>query len=286
VNLTFWGTRGSVPTPGRATSRYGGNTSCVQVDIGDPRHVVVLDAGSGIRLLGDALPDDIARVDVLLTHLHMDHIIGLGFFAALFRPDLDVHLWGPDSTTQPLWARLTRYLSPPLFPVRLRDLPCRLELHDVPFGEFELPGLSVRAALVTHPGPTVGYRLDDGRCTLAYLSDHEPALGASPFPEPPEWTSGYELAAHVDVLIHDAQYTTAEYPEHVGWGHSSLAHALGFSELADVGRLVAFHHDPSHDDAQLDALYADPALQTYRFDVVPAREGERLDVMASTRSPV
>jgi len=285
VNLVFWGTRGSVPTPGRSTSRYGGNTSCVQVDRGDPRHVVVLDAGSGIRLLGDALPDDVTRVDVLLTHLHMDHIIGLGFFAALFRPDLEVHLWGPDSTTQPLWARLTRYLSPPLFPVRLRDLPCRLELHDVPFGEFELPGLAVRSELVTHPGPTVGYRLDDGTSTLAYLSDHEPALGTTAFPPPPEWTSGYDLAAHVDVLIHDAQYTAEEYPDHVGWGHSSIPHALAFAELADVGHLVAFHHDPGHDDDMLDHLYADAARSSHRFRLTPAREGTRLDVRSSARSP-
>ena len=149
---------------------------------GDPGHVVVLDAGTGIVGLGDTIGPDVQRVDVLLSHLHMDHILGLGFFKPLFRPELEVHLWGPASTVLDLRGRLTRYLSPPLFPVRLRDLPCRLELHDTPLGTFDLPGLTVQAALVCHPGPTVGYRLDDGHSTMTYLPDHEPALGAAASP--------------------------------------------------------------------------------------------------------
>ena len=140
VIVRFWGTRGSVPTPGPATQRFGGNTSCVEVRADDRDSIVVLDAGTGIRALGATLPPDARRVDILLSHLHMDHIIGLGFFAGLFRPGLEVHIWGPSSTVLPLRARLTRYLSPPLFPVRLRDLPCRLTLHDVPLGTFEVPG--------------------------------------------------------------------------------------------------------------------------------------------------
>ena len=109
MNVRFWGTRGSVPTPGPGTARYGGNTSCVEVSTGDPSHRVVLDAGTGIRLFGDALPADVERLDVLLTHTHMDHIIGLGFFAPLFRADIEVHLWGPTSTTLDLRDRLARY---------------------------------------------------------------------------------------------------------------------------------------------------------------------------------
>ena len=222
MRIRFWGTRGSLPTPGAATARYGGNTSCVEVGGARADHVIVLDGGSGVRELGVNLPPTVARVDLLLTHLHMDHIIGLGFFDAFFRPGLEVHLWGPSSTTLSLHERLTRYMSPPLFPVRLRDLPCRLSLHDVPLGAFELPGVEVTTALVCHPGPTVGYRLDDGRGTIAYLPDHEPALGAPDFPGLREWTSGYDLAAGVDVLIHDAQYEADEYEAHVGWGHSAL----------------------------------------------------------------
>jgi phosphoribosyl 1,2-cyclic phosphodiesterase len=278
VRIRFWGTRGSLPTPGRATARYGGNTSCVEVRGGRADHVIVLDAGSGIRELGGALPSSVARVDVLLTHLHMDHIIGLGFFEPLFRPELEVHLWGPSSTTMSLHERLTRYLSPPLFPVRLRDLPSRLTLHDVPLGDFEIPGVEVRSALICHPGPTVGYRLDDGRSTVAYLSDHEPALGARDFPDRPEWTSGYQLAAGADVLVHDAQYEADEYDAHVGWGHSALPHTLAFAELAGVRHLVPFHHDPSHTDDRLDALYRPLTAGVAGFAVTPAREGAVLDV--------
>src|SRR5207245_1305513 len=143
---------------------------------------------------------ELHRVAVLLTHLHMDHIRGLGCFRALYQPGLEVHLWGPPSATQSLHARLTRYLSPPLFPVRLRDLPCRLELHDAPRGRFELPGLSVTADLVCHPGPTLGYRLEgEHGGVLAYISDHEPALGTGAVDGPAGWTSGYALARGADV---------------------------------------------------------------------------------------
>ena len=270
MNLTFWGTRGSVPTPRADMQRYGGNTSCVEVQAA-PDSLVVLDAGTGICALGASLPPTLQRVDVLLGHLHMDHILGLGFFSALFRPGLEVHVWGPGSTMQPLRARLTRYRSPPLFPVRLRDLPCRLEVHDVPLGTFELPALEVTAALICHPGPTVGYRLTDGTGTVAYLSDHEPALGARRYPDAPQWTSGFTLADGVDVLVHDAQYLDAEYEGHVGWGHSTIGHAIAYATHVGARRLVAFHHDPWHDDDLLDRTYA--SLEDTTVPVTPAMEG-------------
>lgn len=282
MNVRFWGTRGSVPTPGVSTQRYGGNTSCVEVQTAERDCLVVLDAGTGICPLGTTIGPGLRRVDVLLSHLHMDHILGLGFFAGLFIPDLDVHLWGPSSTTLALRGRLTRYLSPPLFPVRLRDLPCRLTVHDVPLGTFEVPGLEVTAGLVCHPGPTVGYRLNDGQITLAYLSDHEPALGVRRFPDAARWTSGFSLAHGADVLIHDAQYSDEEYPHHVGWGHSSLGQATAFAALSGVSHLVGFHHDPWHDDDTLDELYApyvDGAMQ-----VTAAREGCILDHVSSRES--
>ena len=279
MRLRFWGTRGSVPTPDASHAKYGGDTSCIEVRTDDPRSVVVLDAGTGIRRLGQALGDDVERVDVLLTHLHLDHIIGLGFFAPLFRPDLEVHLWGPASPLLGLKARLTRYLSPPLFPVRIRDLPCRLSLHDVPNGTFAVPGIEVTSALVCHPGPTVGFRLDDGTSTVAYLPDHEPALGVPRFPEAPEWTSGSALAWEVDTLVHDAQYETHEYPAHIGWGHSTLDHAVAFAQLVRARRLVAFHFDPAHDDRRLDQIYGAGALYD-GVDVVAAREGVELDAAA------
>jgi len=274
VNVVLRGVRGSLPSPRPETARYGGNTSCVEVRA-VPGCVTVLDAGTGIQAV-DGKASELVRVDVLLTHLHMDHIVGLGFFPPLYQPGLEVHLWGPPSATQSLHARLSRYLSPPLFPVRLRDLPCRLELHDAPRGPFELPGLAVTADLVCHPGPTLGYRLQgDGGGVLAYLSDHEPALGQGAVTGPPAWTSGYDLAQRADVLIHDAQYTDEEYASHIGWGHSSIGHALAFAELTGVGCLIPFHHDPGHEDEALDAIYA-TAGRGRHVEVAPAREGTEL----------
>ncbi len=276
MKVRFWGTRGSLATAGPETVRYGGNTACVELRAeGAP--LVVLDAGSGIRALGASLAADVTRIDILLSHLHMDHVQGLGFFAPLFRPGLEIHIWGPPSTTLTLRERLTRYLSPPLFPVALRDLAPDLVLHDVPTDEpFELGSLRVTAALVIHPGPTVGYRITDGRTTLSYLPDHEPALGSRDFPEPAQWTSGLALAAGADLLIHDAQYTEAEYAVRVGWGHSTLEHAVLLAREANVAKLATFHHDPSHDDTTIDALLK--AVDRGGLNVFGAREGQDLDL--------
>lgn len=276
--VTPYGTRGSLASPGAENMRYGGNTSCVRVSGSDGAELV-LDAGTGIRRLGMDLPRGLKRVDVLITHLHMDHILGLGFFGPLYNPAMEVHIWGPASATQTLSARLSRYLSPPLFPVLLSDLPCRLELHHVPCGTFRIGGFAVDADYVCHPGPTVGYRIAaDGAC-MAYLPDHEPALGARNFPGEPEWTSGYSLARGVDLLIHDAQYTAEEYPGKIGWGHSSLEDLLRFAALAGVRHLVPFHHDPARDDAALEAAVS-AARDALRpgFAISPAAEGRSFDL--------
>jgi phosphoribosyl 1,2-cyclic phosphodiesterase len=278
VRVTLWGTRGSLASPGPETIRYGGNTSCVEVR-GGGGALLVLDAGTGIQRLGATLRGGDGRIDLLLTHLHMDHVQGLGFFEPLYEPGREIHIWGPPSPTLDLRTRLARYLSPPLFPVRLRDLPCRLTLHNVPPERFEVGGLEVEAELVCHPGSTVGYRIGDGRRAMAYLPDHEPALGVRDFPGEPEWTSGFDLAARADLLIHDAQYTTEEYQARIGWGHSAMGDAVTFARLAGVGRLVPFHHDPTHDDAMLARL--DSTVRASRdlsFELVAGREGATFEV--------
>ena len=273
MHVTLWGTRGSLAAPGPETARYGGNTPCVEVRGADGT-VLVLDAGTGIRRLGAALSRTLRRVDLLLTHLHMDHLQGLGFFAPLYDPEVEVHIWGPASTTLSLQARLTRYMSPPLFPVRLRDLPCTLHLHEIPCGEIAIGALTVTAAFVCHPGPTVGYRITAAGAVLTYIPDHEPALGVPQFPWRREWTSGAMLAADADLLIHDAQYSPEEYPQHIGWGHSSLQHTLAFATLVGVKHLVPFHHDPAHTDADLDRLMAEAVhLAQPSFTVTPGTEG-------------
>jgi phosphoribosyl 1,2-cyclic phosphodiesterase len=278
VKVTLWGTRGSLAAPGPETTRYGGNTSCVEVR-GRDGSVVILDAGTGIRRLGATLGPSVRRIDLLLTHLHLDHIEGLGFFAPLFRQGIEVHVWGPASTTLDLRARLTRYLSPPFFPVRLRDLPCRLELHDVVSIErFRIGALEIRAALVCHPGPTVGFRIQEGEASFAYLPDHEPALGSIDFPNAPEWTSGFELAEGVDLLVHDAQYGGHEYADRVGWGHSALDDLAAFATATRAACVVPFHYDPSHTDAELDRRFADVLRKPLPFDLVPALEGASFEL--------
>lgn len=273
MNVTLWGTRGSLASGGPDTVRYGGDTAAIELH-GPEGEVVVLDAGSGIRPIGLELIEQPSRIDILLTHLHMDHIQGLGFFAPLFDPGFEIHIWGPGSTTLALRERLTRYLSPPLFPVMLRDLP-NVTLHEIhPPASFELGSLTVRAELVTHPGPTMGYRFESSSSVLAYLPDHEPALGVPNFPDAPEWTSGYGLAAGADVLIHDTQYTDEEYAVRAGWGHSTFDHCLAFARLAGVKKLVTFHHDPGHSDDMLDRIMGEIGqMRDLPFEVIPGRAG-------------
>jgi len=279
VEVRLWGTRGSLATPDPEMARYGGNTSCVGV-IGREGSVLVLDAGTGIRRLAAHLPKDARRIDILLTHLHMDHIQGLGFFVPLFRPDIEVHIWGPGSATLGLRQRLMRYLSPPLFPVHLSELP-NIKFHQVPVGECDIGEFRVCSALVCHPGPTVGYRVIDPKGgVLTYLPDHEPALAALTFPAlPREWTSGGTLAHGVDLLIHDSQYSAAEYPGHCGWGHSSFDHALDFGSLCEVKQLVSFHHDPDHTDAQIDLMMERARdARNPGYVVTPGTEGAAFEV--------
>lgn len=257
MRARVWGCRGSIAAPGPDTIRYGGNTSCVETVL-ESGHTVVLDAGTGMRALGATMdPAPGSEVHVLLTHLHLDHLQGLGFFRPLFRPDLRVHIWGPPSPVQPLSDRIAAYLSPPLFPVRLSDIPASLTFHDAPEEELRIGSATVRAAKVTHQGPTVGYRLDDGGRSFAYVPDHEPGLGVKLADQPLDWISGSDLVRDVDVLFHDAQYFDHEYPDHVGWGHSSISDVLELASRARVAKLVLFHHDPYHTDDELEALLAD-----------------------------
>ena len=276
--VRIWGCRGSLAAPGPDTLRYGGNTSCIEVGLSDGT-LLVLDAGTGIRPLGLALDGARpARIDVLLTHLHLDYLEGLGFFEPLWDPGTELHVWGPPSPVRSLRQRIATYLSPPLFPVRLSEVPARLVLHDAPEEPFRLGPATVRAQPIVHRGPTVGYRVEEGGRVLAYLTDHEPALGVSIGMAPPEWVSGYGIAAEADLLIHDCQYTEEEYGPRMGWGHSSTAHVAAFARLADARRLLLFHHDPLHDDGRLEAMLARVRELWPEGLVELAREGMALEV--------
>ncbi|MFN2626362.1 MAG: MBL fold metallo-hydrolase [Mycobacteriales bacterium] len=257
MRARVWGCRGSIAAPGRQTVRYGGNTSCVELEL-DDGSVAVLDAGTGMRELGRKLLSDGVRcVHVMLSHLHLDHLQGLAFFAPLYQRDVELHLWGPPSPLRSLSERVGLYMSDPLFPVSLHDVPCTLVVHDAPLDGAALGDGHLYAAPIAHNGPTVGYRIEAGGRALAYLPDHEPALGVAELRAAEvAWISGHDLASGVDLLLHDAQYSEAEYPDHIGWGHSSIDHVVQFATLADVDQLVLFHHDPGHSDDDLEQLHA------------------------------
>lgn len=280
MRAKIWGCRGSLAAPGPETVRYGGNTSCVELRPRDD-HLIVIDAGTGIRNLGVYLGKDRPdRIDILLTHLHLDHIEGLGFFGPVWDANCEVHIWGPPSPLRSLKEDISRYFSPPLFPVHLDDLPSHLVIHDVPEEVWELGSATITAEPVNHPGPTLGYRVEDDTKVFTYISDHEPALGVDLATTAPEWISGYSLADRADVLLHDAQYTEEEYPRRIGWGHSSIAHTIAFGLITKVQRLVMFHHDPLHSDAQLETMLvrARELWGPDRDDLVLSYEGMELDV--------
>jgi phosphoribosyl 1,2-cyclic phosphodiesterase len=294
VRVKVWGARGSVPTPGPSTNRYGGNTSCLQVTLSDGT-LLVLDAGSGIRALGLRLPAKTRRIDILLTHLHVDHIQGLMFFAPLFTPDAEIVIWGPHDA-ETLRERLTRYLSPPLTPLNLHELPARISFRACAKGEWEIGPARIQAAPVTHPGPTLGYRISEGDTSLCYIPDQELGLGPPLSARERQSLTGFDLAHGVSLLVHDCQYTDGEYPSHIGWGHSSLGDVLAFARLTEAQRLLLFHHDPLHDDEQLDRLHAE-ALGRWNFagssprEVLMAAELQELELdrarpgVAATPSP-
>jgi len=255
MRLTIWGCRGSVPTPGPGTFRYGGNTSCVEVSLEDGT-ILVLDAGTGIRALGfDLLERGARRVHLLLTHLHLDHLEGLRFFAPLSDERATLDIWGPPSPVSSLQERIARSFSPPLFPIDLREVPARVTFHDVPREPWTVDGTRLVADLVAHPGPTVGFRIETATSSFAYLPDHEPAL-AGIADRSRDWISGAVIAEDVDLLLHDAQYFEDEYEERIGWGHSSVADAVAFAEVVGARRLVLFHHEPLHTDGSLERLEA------------------------------
>ena len=251
------GCRGSLATPGSHTLRRGGNTSCVEIRLPDET-LLILDAGTGIRELGVELAGSPGRrpIHLVLTHLHLDHLEGLGFFVPLWQPETELHIWGPPSKRESLRSRIARFLAPPFFPVLLADAPSHITFHDVPHEPWTIGKATITAQPVLHPGPTVGYRVEAEGGVLVYLPDHEPYLGGQRPDIGTDWISGFDLARDADVLMHDAQFTEAEYPAKVGWGHSSVAQAVEFARVTGVERLLLFHHDPLHDEEQLDAIEA------------------------------
>jgi ribonuclease BN (tRNA processing enzyme) len=178
-------------------------------------------------------------------------------FEPIWRSETELHIWGPASPVASLEQRIATYFSPPLFPVHLSEVPATIEYHDASESEWQIDGARFFSNAIIHPGATVGYRIESQGRSLAYLTDHEPALGADLDRDPSEWISGFAIAHGADLLIHDCQFTPREYERRLGWGHSSTEQVARFAEKTEVDRLLLFHHDPMHSDEQLDRMRED-----------------------------
>ena len=275
LSVRFWGVRGSIASPGEHTRLVGGNTSCVEVEAGG--RTLVLDAGTGLRALGDSLvARGVRDVTLLLSHLHWDHIQGLPFFVPAWRPGGRLEIVGARSTGAPevsLRDALAEQMQAPHFPVRLEDMRAALSFREVASGQtLALEGdVTVRFAGLNHPGGVLGMRIEHGGRAIVYATDteHGTALDAALV----------DLAADADLLIYDAMYTEDEYagrvgPSRVGWGHSTWQAGAAIADAARVGRLVLFHHDPSRSDRDVEAL--EHAARASRPGTIAAREGDAL----------
>ncbi|MCR6734301.1 MAG: MBL fold metallo-hydrolase [Afipia sp.] len=272
MSVRFWGVRGSIPCPGPNTVRYGGNTSCVEVRCGE--HLLVFDAGSGLRLLGGALADEAPHVDIdlFLSHCHIDHLIGLPFFVPAFVKGNRLRLWaGNLKPAGGVKEAVRKLMSYPLFPIEIEAAQGSVEFTDFAPGDVLMPrpGIKVMTAALNHPGGATGYRVEFGGRAMAYITDTElsadaidPALLA--------------LARDASIVIIDTTYTDEELPEHVGWGHSSWQQAVRLANEAGVGKLYLFHHDPEHDDNEMDRI-AEAAARA-RPGTVVAREGLSIEI--------
>jgi len=279
--VTFHGVRGSTPCHSPGLVRYGGNTSCVSVDIAgaDP---ILFDLGTGLRYFGDTLvPGAPFTGTVLLSHLHWDHIQGLPFFAPLLQEGSEVTLYGPvqeDGAT--LRSVFDTTICPPLFPVDLAVLPSDIDFVECWESAFEIPAgeasVEVLSRPIPHVGNTLGYRVTAHGRSVAYLSDHQMPVDGSA-----SMTSGArELCAGADLVIHDAQYTPAEFARKRDWGHCTIEYAVYVAAEAGAKRLALFHHDPSHDDEMLDRLTDEAARcgREFGIEVFAAREGLTIQV--------
>src|SRR5438477_4182198 len=268
--IKLWGVRGSLPVPGPATIRYGGNTSCVEVRADG--EIIVLDAGTGIRALGLALEKEFDRATIkltlLITHTHWDHIQGLPFFSPAYNSKNLIRILGYEGARAGLGTILAGQMETPFFPVSLHQLPSHLAIQELKDMEFQIGKVKVEAKFANHPGICAGYRLFTSAGSIAYMPDNEPY---EPLKMHLPRTKGMtrdkagtfaaadgekrvEFLRDVEVAVLDAEYTEEGYQQHIGWGHSSLSSVIELALDANVKRVLLFHHDPSHDDDMIDRM--------------------------------
>jgi len=279
-SIHFWGVRGSIPCPGPHTVRYGGNTPCVEMRVGDKR--LIFDGGTGLRVLGQSLMSHMPlEAYIFFTHSHWDHIQGFPFFTPAFVKGNRFNIYGaiaPNGAT--VEQRLHDQMLHPNFPVPLQIMGAQLKFHDIQAGKtVDLAEIKLETALLNHPGEAVGYRVNWHGCGAAYITDTEH------YPDRLDENVLY-LARNADVLIYDATYTDEEYhspkSSKVGWGHSTWQEAIKIAKAANVKQLVIFHHDPLHDDDFLD-LVGEQAAQVFPSTIM-AREGMTIQIPTASKN--
>jgi phosphoribosyl 1,2-cyclic phosphodiesterase len=277
LTVTFHGVRGSTPCSCDANRRYGGNTSCVSLEV-EGQAPIVLDIGTGLRFFGERQPlDGTFRGAALVTHLHWDHIQGLPFFTPILRSGAQLDIWAPcqhDGRT--VAEAFDEFMRDPYFPVGIADLPGEIRFNDACEGEFSVGEAHIVARAVPHVGRTMGYRIVWADATVAYISDHQQPLDGGYDIDP----NVLELSAGVDLLIHDAQYTVEEFPAKRTWGHCTVDYALWVAKEAGARRLALFHHDPGRGDDELDDLLACAKRfgEHHGFEVLAAAEGATVEL--------
>ena len=249
THIKFWGVRGSIPAPGADTARYGGNTTCVEFRCG--HDLIILDAGTGLRRLGQSLLEEFKRgplnLTLLLSHTHWDHIQGLPFFAPIYEARCRLRILGCEGARQSLVAALTGQMESTYFPVPFSHLPSNIEIEELEDFNFGIGHVLIRAHRANHPGVTVGYRLFSPDGIVCFFPDTEPRPGGDD-------REMLDFIRDADVLILDSQYDRREYKKHIGWGHGCVDDSVALALKAGVKKLVLFHHDPDHDDRTIDAF--------------------------------
>ena len=284
VNLRCWGTRGSIPTPGPETVRYGGNTTCFEIKHNGSR--LIIDAGSGIRPLGlDIVEKGPNTIHIFLTHFHWDHIQGFPFFAPLYDEEDSIKVVGPKQKDIDVQNLFAGQMGPIYFPVPFSVVAAAMEFEHLNDGEYELDDVRMQVMRVKHPSYVIAYRIQVGGKTICLVPDNE--IDGGMYDVGPDWEKRIvDFVGDADLLVHDSMYTEKEYEHRSGWGHSTFAQSIRLAEAGGVGRLLFFHHDPTRTDDQLDEIVAraqdDLLARGSRLIVDAATEG--VDVPVGTGS--